>query len=154
MSQYDLMLYLKIKLWPVFHGSVILPYILKAIWCINMILWAWPQNKSWSLWPIFHGSVILAYILKTILCIRRWHWPGVYVSPCSLALVLHKLAGLKEVQEELLHYLRHQRWRRHRWRRGHSQNIKVFTFKFFYVIGELSCLVTGHIGLKLLQRLD
>ena len=31
MSQYDLMLYLKIKLWPVFHGSVILPYILKAI---------------------------------------------------------------------------------------------------------------------------
>ena len=79
--------------WPVFHGSVILPYILKAIWCINMILWAnksvwldaWPQNKSWSLWPIFHGSV--AYIMKTILCIRRWHWPGVYVSPCSLALV-------------------------------------------------------------------
>ena len=82
-----------VSLWPVFHGSVILPYILKAIWCINMILWAnksvwldaWPQNKSWSLWPIFHGSV--AYILKTILCIRRWHWPGVYVSPCSLALV-------------------------------------------------------------------
>ena len=82
--------------WPVFHGSVILPYILKAIWCINMILWAnksvwldaWPQNKSWSLWPIFHGSV--AYILKTILCIRRWHWPGVYVSPCSLALVWPK----------------------------------------------------------------
>ena len=81
------------SLCPVFHGSVILPYILKAIWCINMILWAnksvwldaWPQNKSWSLWPIFHGSV--AYILKTILCIRRWHWPGVYVSPCSLALV-------------------------------------------------------------------
>ena len=97
MSQYDLMLYLKIKtvsLWHVFHGSVILPYILKAIWCINMILWAnesvwldaWPQNKSWSLWPIFHGSVILAYIWKTIWCIRRWHWPGVYVSPCSLAL--------------------------------------------------------------------
>ena len=82
-----------VSLWPVFHGSVILPYILKAIWCINMILWAnksvWldasPQNKSWSLWPIFHCSV--AYILKTILCIRRWHWPGVYVSPCSLALV-------------------------------------------------------------------
>ena len=83
--------------WPVFHGSVILPYILKAFWCINMILWAnksvwldaWPQNKSWSLWPIFHGSV--AYILKTILCIRRWHWPGVYVSPCSLALVSYTI---------------------------------------------------------------
>ena len=83
------------SLWPLFHGSVILPYVLKAIWCINMIPWnnksvwldAWPQNKSGSLWPIFHGSVILAYILKTIWCIRRWHWPGVYVSPCSLALV-------------------------------------------------------------------
>ena len=95
-----------VSLWPVFHGSVISPYILKAIWCINMILWAtmsvwldaWPQNKSWSLWPIFHGSV--AYILKTILCIRRWHWPGVYVSPCSLALVIlwpagHFLGGSK-----------------------------------------------------------
>ena len=85
-----------VSLWPVFHGSVILLYILKAIWCINMILWAnksvsldaWPQNKSWSLWPIFHGSG--AYILMTILCIRRWHWPGVYVSPCSLALVYPK----------------------------------------------------------------
>ena len=84
-----------VSLWPVFHGSVILPYNLKAIWCINMIRWAnesvwldaWPQNKSWSLWPIFHGSVILAYILETIWCIRQWHWPGVYVSPCSLALV-------------------------------------------------------------------
>ena len=86
--------------WPVFHGSVILPYILKAIWCINMILWAnksvwlnaWPQNKSWSLWPIFHGSV--AYILKTNLCIRRWHWPGVYVSPSSLALVAFVISSL------------------------------------------------------------
>ena len=84
-----------VSLWPVFHGSVILPHILKAIWCINMIFWAnesvwldaWPQNKSWSFWPIFHGAVILAYILKTIWCIRPWHWPGVYVSPCSLALV-------------------------------------------------------------------
>ena len=76
---------------------MIFSHILKAIWCINMILWAdvsvwlgaWPQNKSWSVWPIFHGSVILAYILKTIWCIRRGHWPGVYVSPCSLALVFY-----------------------------------------------------------------
>ena len=98
--------------WPVFHGSVILPYILKAIWCINMILWAnksvwldaWPQNKSWSLWPIFHGSV--AYILKTILCIRWWHWPGVYVSPCSLALVCHVPCFIKWcLNTSLQHYL-------------------------------------------------
>ena len=90
------------SLWFIFHGSVNLPYILKAIWYINMITWAyesvwfdaWPQNKNGSLWPIFHGSVILAYILKTILCIRRWHWPGVYVSPCSLALVSIMLDGV------------------------------------------------------------
>ena len=56
------------SLWPIFHGSVILPYILKVIWCINMIPWAnesvwldaWPENKSGSLWPIFHRSVIFA----------------------------------------------------------------------------------------------
>ena len=42
------------SLWPIFHDSVILPDILKAIWRINMITWAkesvwldgWPQNKS------------------------------------------------------------------------------------------------------------
>ena len=101
-----------VSLWPVFHGSVILPYILKAIWCINMILWAnksvwldaWHQNKSWPLWPIFYGS--MAYILKTILCIRRWHWPGVYVSPCSLALVWSRFVGVdwSHIQEDCLHY--------------------------------------------------
>ena len=44
------------------------------------------------------------------------------------------LARLDEVQEELLYYPRHRR----------QQNVKVFTLKFFYVIGkalsgELSC---------------
>ena len=59
--------------WPIFHGPVILPYILKTIWCMNVILWdyesvwpdVWPQNKCRSLWPIFHGPVILPYILWT-----------------------------------------------------------------------------------------
>ena len=39
-------------LWPVFHGPVILRYILKTIWYMNIILWdygsvwpdVWPQN--------------------------------------------------------------------------------------------------------------
>ena len=60
--------------WPIFHGSVILPYILKTIWFMNIILldyesvWLdiWPQNKYRSLWPILHGPVILSYVLKTI----------------------------------------------------------------------------------------
>ena len=62
------------SLWPIFHGPVILPYILKTIWCMNIILWdyesvkldIWPKNKYRSLWPTFHGPVILPYILKTI----------------------------------------------------------------------------------------
>ena len=49
-----------------------LPYVLKTIWCVNIIIcdyelvWpeVWPKNKYRSLWPIFHGSVILRYILK------------------------------------------------------------------------------------------
>ena len=60
------------SLWPIFHGPVILPYILKTV--CNFILQdyesVWPnilpQDKYRSLWPIFHGSVILPYILKTI----------------------------------------------------------------------------------------
>ena len=62
--------------WLIFHGPVILPYILRTTWCMNIILWdyesvwpdVWPQNKCRSLWPIFHGPVILPYILKTVWC--------------------------------------------------------------------------------------
>ena len=47
------------------------------------------------------------------------------------------LARLDKVQEELLYYPRRWRWQRY-------QNVKVFTLKFFYVMGkalsgELSC---------------
>ena len=62
--------------WPSIDGQVILPYILKTIWCIYIILWdyesvwpeVWPQNKCRSLWPIFYGPVILP--LKTIWCMN------------------------------------------------------------------------------------
>ena len=76
-----------------FNCPVILPYILKTIWCMNIILWdydsvwpdIWPQNKCRSLWPIFHGPVILPYtcIFKTVWCmniiLRDYEsvWPGV-----------------------------------------------------------------------------
>ena len=76
MSQYDTTFDLKKckSLWPIFHGPVILPYILKTIWFMNTILWdyesiwpdVWPKNKCRSLWPIFHGPLILAYILRII----------------------------------------------------------------------------------------
>ena len=31
------------SLWPIFHGPVILHYILKTIWCMNIILWNYGQ---------------------------------------------------------------------------------------------------------------
>ena len=53
MSQYDTTFDLKVNVgqfWPIFHGPVILPYILKTIWYMNTILWdyesVWP-----SVWP-------------------------------------------------------------------------------------------------------
>ena len=74
MRLYDLKFDLKINVghWPIFHGTVSLPYILKTVWCMNIILQdyesvspdIWPQNKCRSLWPIFHGPVILPYILN------------------------------------------------------------------------------------------
>ena len=64
--------------WSIFHGPVILPYILKPFWYVNTILqdyesvWhnIWPQNKCRPLWPIFHGPVMLPHILKTIWCMN------------------------------------------------------------------------------------
>ena len=63
---------------PIFHGPMILPYILKTIWWKYIILSVyesaltdvWPQNKCRSMWPIFHGPVIVPYTLKTISCIN------------------------------------------------------------------------------------
>ena len=83
------------SVWPIFHCPVILPYILKTIWCMHIILWEyesvwpyiWPQNYCRSLWPIFHGPVILSYILKTIWCMNiifffdyESVWPKVLTS--------------------------------------------------------------------------
>ena len=61
------------SLWPIFHGRVILPYILKTIWYMNTILWdyeflwlsVWPKNKCRSLWPIL-------YFLVQWICLISW----------------------------------------------------------------------------------
>ena len=108
MSQYDRTFDLKNKcrsLRPIFHGPGILPYILKTIWRMNIILWdyesVWhdigPQNKCRSLRPIFCGPVILPYILKTICYMNTilWDyesvWPDVWPQNiCStLWLIFH-----------------------------------------------------------------
>ena len=33
------------SLWPIFHGPVILPYILKTIWCMYIILWEYESVR-------------------------------------------------------------------------------------------------------------
>ena len=61
-----------------FNGPVILLYMWKTIWHINiippdyeMVLHnIWPEYECWSVWPtgMFNGPVILLYIWKSI-----WH---------------------------------------------------------------------------------
>ena len=75
--------------WPIFHGPLVLPNILKTVWCMNITLWdyesvwpdVWPQIKCRSLWPIFHGPVILPYILKTIWYMNTILWDYESVWP-------------------------------------------------------------------------
>ena len=100
-------------LWPVFYGPVILPCMLKTIWCMNIMLWdygsvwpdLWPQNKCRSMWPIFHGPVILSYISKTIWCMsvifsdNETVWPklwpqSIYKSTCP---TFHSLVNLLNI---------------------------------------------------------
>ena len=85
MSQYDRTFDLKIKcrsLWPIFHGPVILPYILKTIWCMNIIFWDYE-----SVWQTFDLKInvghcdlyfmvqwFLLYILKTIWYMNTILW--------------------------------------------------------------------------------
>ena len=90
--------------WPIFHCPAILPYILKTIWCMYIILReyesvlldVWPQYKCRSLWPIFHGPVISPYILKTVwrMNILIWDYESVwpYIWPqnkCSSLWPIH-----------------------------------------------------------------
>ena len=39
--------------WPVFHSPVILPYILKTIWCVYIILWEY-ESISPEVWPDYY----------------------------------------------------------------------------------------------------
>ena len=69
---------------------MILHYILKTIWCMNIILqdygsvWLdiWPQNKCRSVWPILYGPVILLNILTTIWCMNiiLWDYGSVWLD--------------------------------------------------------------------------
>ena len=67
------------------------PYILKNIWCMNILLldyesvWpeVWFQSKCTcrSQWPIFHGPVFFPYILKCFSCVYTF-WLLVSMTQC------------------------------------------------------------------------
>ena len=72
MCQYDSMFDLNKSrsLWPIFHDPVILPYSLKTIWCMNIILWDYEsvwhdillQNKCRSVTYISWYSDFVLYL--------------------------------------------------------------------------------------------
>ena len=70
--------------WPIFHGPVILPYILKTIWwtkCHNLDIGSiWckdlPHKMYMGQWPTLHEPVILSYWILFdgwILYWRYWY---------------------------------------------------------------------------------
>ena len=46
-------------------------------------------DKGHRLRTFYTYSMYIKVWCKKFACRRQWHWPGVYVSPCSLALVLY-----------------------------------------------------------------
>ena len=91
MSQYDPTCDLKINVGycDLCNDPMILLYILKTFWCMNIIFWdnesVWhdilPQNICRSVWPIFHGPVIVPYILKLF---SGWTFYFGILSQCDL----------------------------------------------------------------------
>ena len=59
------------SLWPIFHGQVILPYILKTIWCMNFILQdyesVWPD-----IWPEINVGHCDLYFMVQWFCLKSW----------------------------------------------------------------------------------
>ena len=89
-NQYDLTFHLKINVGHCdlyFMVQWFLPYILKTIWCMNILIsncdsvwpYIWPQNMCRSLWPIFHGPVIFALYLEDYL-IYEQPYLGLWIS--------------------------------------------------------------------------
>ena len=58
-------------MWPIFHGLVILPYILKTIWYMNTIFWEYE-----SVWPDVWPKIFVAhydlYFMVEWFCLISW----------------------------------------------------------------------------------
>ena len=87
------------SVWPIFHGPVILPYILKTVWCMNIILqdyesvWPdiWPQSKCRSLFEIMNQYDLMhdlkinvghcdLYFMVQWFCVIPWRLFDVWTS--------------------------------------------------------------------------
>ena len=70
--------------WPIFHDPVILPYILRTIWCMNITLWDNESSKFRSQWPIIHVQWYIALRLEDYLMYEHhtsWNesvWPNLW----------------------------------------------------------------------------
>ena len=67
------------SLWPIFHGPVILPYILKTVWCMNFILQdyesIWP-----NIWPEINVGHCDLYFMVQCFCLISWRLFDVWIS--------------------------------------------------------------------------
>ena len=78
------------SLWPIFHGPVILSYIMKTYSVAehhtlgNESVWPyiWPQNICRSLWPVFHGPLNHCdlYFMVLWICLIFWRLFDVWTS--------------------------------------------------------------------------
>ena len=73
MNQYDPTFDLKINVghWPIFHGPVILPYILKTIWYMNIL--SWKYESVWlDVWPQINVGHCDLYFMVHWFCLKSW----------------------------------------------------------------------------------
>ena len=65
--------------WPIFHGPVILLYILKTIWYMNIILWDY--ESVWTeVWPKINIGPCDLYFMVQWFCLISWRLFDVWTS--------------------------------------------------------------------------
>ena len=59
------------SLWPIFHGPVILPYILKTVWCMYIIVWEYELVRP-DVWPKIYVGHCDLYFMVQWFCLISW----------------------------------------------------------------------------------
>ena len=65
--------------WPIFHGPVILPYILKTTWCMHIILSGYESVRP-DVWPKINVDHYDLYFMVQWLCFIPWRLFHVWTS--------------------------------------------------------------------------